>query len=153
MSKLPEPRTLDFLLAQISRLHHTRAHQLFEAIGLYRGQPPVLRRLWQQEGLTHTELAERVKITPATVTKMLQRMEKAGFVLRKPDSTDQRISRVYLTDAGRAIQAKVEAIWQQMEQDAFVGFTQEELILLRQFLTQIRANLAQAAGENVPMEK
>ena len=100
MPKPDRPETLDFLLAQNCHLHHTRAHHLFETLGLYRGQPPVLFELWEQEGLTQKELAVRLGVTPATITKMLQRMEKAGFIQRKQDSGDQRISRVYLTEAG-----------------------------------------------------
>lgn len=142
-----ELESLDFLLAQVSRLHYTRAHTLLEAIGLYRGQPPVLRTLWEQEGLTHTELAERLHLTPATITKMLQRMEKTGFVTRQADATDQRVSRVYLTAAGRAIQSQVQAVWHTMEQETFAGFTQEERDILRRFLGHIRENLRRVTGE------
>lgn len=141
------PDTLDFLLVNICHLHHTRAHQLLEAIGLYRGQPPVLRALWEQEGLTQTDLAERLKITPATMTKMLQRMEKTGFIYRKPDPEDQRISRVYLTEAGRAIQKTVEDIWRTTDAETFANFTMEERVLLRRFLLQIRDNLLESTGE------
>ncbi len=147
MQKPNELEKLDFLLAQVCHLHHSRAHQLFEAIGLYRGQPPVLRALWEQEGLTQTELAGRMKVTPATMTKMLQRMEKTGFIQRKPDADDQRFSRVYLTAAGRAIQSKVEAVWKSMEAETFANFTLEERVLLRRFLLQMRENLLQATGE------
>jgi len=147
MPKPNHPETMDFLLVNICHLHHTRAHQLFEAIGLYRGQPPVLLALWEKEGLTQTELAERLQNTPATVTKMLQRMEKSGFIQRKPDTEDQRVSRVYLTEAGRAIQIHVEAVWKIMEAEIFVNFKPEERVLLRRFLLQIRENLLRVTGE------
>ncbi len=150
MSQAIEPESLDFLLAQVCHLHHSRAHTLLEAIGLYRGQPPVLKALWEQEGLTHTALAERLHVTPATITKMLQRMEKAGFVVRKPDAEDQRVSRVYLTEAGRAIQSQVQVVWQRMEQETFDGFTQEERALLRRLLQQIRENLRHVTGDRPP---
>lgn len=148
MTAPPEPQTLDFLLAQVSRLHHTRVHQLLEGLGLYRGQPRVLHILWDQDGLTHKALAAIMQITPATITRMIQRMEKAGFVQRHLDAADQRISRVYLTDAGRAVQAQVEATWRQMEQDDFAGFTADELVVLRGFLQRMRANLENAIEQN-----
>ncbi len=146
----PEPENtvrLDFLLAQICHLHHARAHQLLEGIRLYRGQPPVLFALWEQEGQTQTELAGQVKVTPATMTKMLQRMEKTGFVQRRPDPSDQRVSRVYLTDSGRAIKTELESIWQRMDAEIFGNFTPADQALLRRFLLQIRANLEHATGE------
>ena len=105
-----ELQALDFLLGQVCRLHYVRAQGLLDAIGIYRGQPPVLYVLHEQEGLTQSELAARLEVAPATVTKMLQRLERAGFVQRQTDSEDQRVSRVYLTDAGRAIQEDVVAV-------------------------------------------
>ena len=150
MTQLVEPQTLDFLLAQVSRLHHYRAHALLEKLGLYRGQPPVLFSLWEQDGLTHGELAQRLQITPATITRMIQRMEKAGFVQRKPDSGDQRISRVFLTDSGRAIRTQLQAIWDQMEVESFSGFSPEELLVVRRILLQVRDNLARATEGKIP---
>lgn len=138
-----QPASLDSLLAQVCRLHHARAHTLLEALGLYHGQPPILFALWEQEGQTHGELAARLHVTPATVTKMLQRMEKAGFVVRQPDAADQRVSRVYLADAGRAIRAGVEQVWRTLEDETFAGFDLEERTLLRRFLQQMRSNLIQ----------
>jgi DNA-binding MarR family transcriptional regulator len=150
MSKCAEPESLDHLLAQVCRLHYARAHALLEAIGLYRGQPPVLRALREQEGLTHTELAARLHVTPATITKMIQRMERTGFVVRRPDAEDQRVSRVYLTDAGRAIQSEMRRVMQAIEAETFAGFTLEERASIDRFLLQIRENLVRAAGEEPP---
>ncbi len=150
MSHPPGSEPLDLLLGQVSRLHFTRAHTLLETLGLYRGQPPVLWALWEQEGLTHTELAERLHVTPATMTKMLQRMEKAGFLVRRPDPEDQRVSRVYLTKAGRAIQTKVQSVWRTMETETFAGLSAQERETLRGFLLRIRENLMQATGEDTP---
>jgi MarR family transcriptional regulator, organic hydroperoxide resistance regulator len=147
MPKPNHPETLDFLLANVCHLHHTRAHQLFESLGLYRGQPPVLQALWEQEGLTQTDLAERLRNTPATTTRMLQRMEKAGFIQRRPDAGDQRVTRVYLTDAGRAVQTQVETIFQTMEAETFANFSPEEKMQISRFLKQIRENLIYATGE------
>ncbi len=138
----PEPQSMDALLAQVSRLHHHRAHEHLDILGLYRGQPPVLFALWEQDGLTHSELAEKLEITPATITRMIQRMEKAGFVQRRPDAKDERISRVYLTEIGRAVHAKLQSVRHRMELEYFAGFSDEELAMLRSFLLRIRENLA-----------
>lgn len=133
--------SLDRLLAHVCHLHRMRAHQLLEALGLYRGQPPVLFALWDQEGLTHTELAERLHNTPSTISKMLRRMERAGFVVRKPDAEDQRVSRVYLTEAGRAIESEVLNAFRISEAETFAGLTPEDRTVLRRILEQLRVNL------------
>jgi DNA-binding MarR family transcriptional regulator len=150
VSQRPQPDSLDFLLAQICRLHHTRAHTLLEELGLYRGQPPMLFALWEQEGLTHSELAAQLHVTPATITKMLKRMEKTGFVERRPDAEDQRVSRVYLTDAGRAIRDRVEQVWRTLEEETFEGFNTEERDLLQRFFLQIHENLERVVGAKPP---
>ncbi len=146
MSEVPEPESLDALFAQICKLKHARIHTLLEGLGLYRGQPSVLQALWEKEGLMHTELARRLQVQPATITKMLKRMERAGFVERRPDLEDQRVSRVYLTDAGRAVRSGVQEVWRQLEAEAFGDFTPAERILLRRFFLRIRVNLMDVAG-------
>jgi MarR family transcriptional regulator, organic hydroperoxide resistance regulator len=146
MSKFHDPDSLDHLLAQVCRLHHARAHGLFEAVGVYRGQPPVLEALWEKDGLTHSDLAAKLHVTPATMTRMVQRMESAGFIARKADPSDRRVSRVYLTKSGRAIRESLEQVIGTIEADTFVGFTLEERVLLRRFLQQIRDNLVRVVG-------
>jgi DNA-binding MarR family transcriptional regulator len=146
MTESSEAESLDSLFAQICRLKHARIHTLLEALGLYRGQPSVLQALWVQEGLMHTELARHLQVQPATITKMLQRMEKTGFVERRPDPDDQRVSRVYLTETGRAVRADVQQVWRRLEEEAFAGFTLEERVLLRRFFLHIRENLKRVTG-------
>ena len=141
---MPQKRvseSIDFLLAQVCRLHHSRARTLLEEFGLFRGQPPLLFALWEKEGLTHSELAEHLHVQPATITKMIKRMERAGFVERSQDAEDQRVSRVYLTDAGRNIRDAVEGVLRELEEQTFAGFSSEECALLNRFLLRIRNNL------------
>jgi DNA-binding MarR family transcriptional regulator len=141
MNQQPEPESIGHLASQMCRLEHARMHELLEDLGLYRGQYRLLRALWAQDGLTHTELAEQSHVRPATITKTTQRMDKAGLVQRRHDAEDQRVSRVYLTEAGRAVREGVEQTWRRLEEEMFAGFTMEERVLLRRFFLQIRENL------------
>ncbi len=150
MARDPSSDSINYLLAQICRLHHARSHTLLEEIGLYRGQPHVLRALWEKEGLTHSELAERMHVRPATVTKMIKRMGKTGFVTCRTDPKDQRVSRVYLTEAGREIQEEVQQVWRTLQDETFDGFTMEERVVLRRLFMQMRENLLRATGGKMP---
>jgi DNA-binding MarR family transcriptional regulator len=141
MSRQPEPDTLGSLFAQVSRLEHARAHELLEELGLYRGQHRILRALWRQDGLTHTELGRQAHVRPSTISTTIQRMEKAGLVERKHDSEDQRVSRVYLSEAGQALQGDVERAWRRLEDEMFDGLTIEERVLLRRLFVEMRENL------------
>jgi DNA-binding MarR family transcriptional regulator len=141
MACATSPESVDRLIAEVCGMHHKRARALLEALGLYRGQPRLLSALWKEEGLTHSELAERTRVSPATISKMIQRMEKAGFLERRADDEDQRVSRVYLTNAGRAVQDRVDAAFAQLQRETLAGFDDEERKLLRGFLLRIRDNL------------
>jgi DNA-binding MarR family transcriptional regulator len=145
-----EPDSLDFCLVQVCQLHYTRAHALLDDLGLYRGQPPVLRALWEEDGLTHSELADRLHVQPATITKMITRMEKNGFVERRQDLEDQRVWRVHITEAGRDIRDRVEQIHRQMEAETFAGLDAEERSTLRRFLARVRENLLRVTEERPP---
>lgn len=135
--------SIDFLIAQVGRMHHKRAHALLEDLGLYHGQPRLLFLLWREEGQTQSELADRLRVRPSTMTKMLQRLTEAGFVERRRDPHDQRVLRVYLSEAGYAVQDQMRQVWEQMEREALEGFTPEEQEELRRFLIRIRDNFRQ----------
>lgn len=153
MSELEQQkRALSRLLPDVCRLHFVRAQALFHSIGLHRGQPALLSVLWHEEGLTHSELATRMNVTPATITKMLQRMEDAGFVVRQPDPNDRRVSRVYLTEHGRVVRRRVSEMWQQLENETFAGLSDAEKETLRELLLRIRDNLLRANNfESLPV--
>ena len=70
--------------------------------GIHPGQALCLRLLVANDGIAQRDLADAMHVARPTVTKMLHSMEKAKLVRRRPDADDQRLTRVYLTAAGRA---------------------------------------------------
>ncbi len=71
--------------------------------GGHPGQAGILWALGTDEGISQRELAEKVRLAPPTVTAMLQKMERGGLIERTADENDQRVTRLRLTDAGRAL--------------------------------------------------
>lgn len=136
-----EKDSLHALFLQVLRYHFIRYHHLLGRVGLHRGQPLVLALLWEKDGRTQGEIAEALRLRPATVTVVLRRMEKAGLLERKSDPEDLRIVRVYLTERGRALEKDVRAIHDTLERECFAHFTAEEKALLREFLIRMRENL------------
>lgn len=108
---------------------------------MYPGQELILLQLWEQEGLAHSDLVERCRVEAPTVSRTLQRMEAMGFVVRRQDPDDARVSRVYLTERGRALREPVERVWTDVEARSMGGFTAEERMLLRRLLLAVRHNL------------
>ena len=135
------------LVREMCKLHYSRARILLNSIGLHRGQPPVLRALQAQEGLSHSQLATRLRIKPSTVTRMIQRMERAGFVERRQDSQDERVRRVYLTRSGRATGELLGQVDRQLEEEASRGLSPEERALLSRILSRICDNLRSVPGD------
>jgi DNA-binding MarR family transcriptional regulator len=140
--KHPWQETTGYLLAQTCKRLRAHVHGALDAIGLYRGQHFILHVLWENEGIMHSELAAQSCVQPATITNALQRMEKAGLVERRPDEEDQRVSRVYLTDAGRSMRERAERAWREMEERVFAGLSPEEQKTLQELLIKIQNNLA-----------
>jgi len=138
-----EKINLGYRLFLVSRAHHNQASRMFGEIGLFRGQPQVLFKLRDQEGLTQSELAEKLELTPATLTNLLTRMEQAGLIERRTDALDSRCSRIFLTDNGRIKLAQAVEQTQKMDAAAFAGFNPNEQDLLNQFLERIHRNLTQ----------
>ena len=139
-------RYQDAMSYRIQRIYRTYRRQIeaaVTALGLYPGQEHLLMQLWDEEGITQSELVEKLCVEPSTVTKSLQRLEKVGFVERKPDAEDSRVSRVYLTQAGRDLQTPMQQIWCDLEKLTVEGLSEVELALMRRILDQIDANLAE----------
>ena len=138
----PLKETVGYTLAQACKLHRQRADVLLNEIGLHVGQEMILCALWDNEGVTQTELADLLLIQPATVTNALRRLEREGYVDRRQDPDDQRISRVFSTDEGRNLKEAIQEKWGQLERESFRGLTAEEGLLLRRLLLRVYENLA-----------
>lgn len=143
-----DPDSLYSVFTQVIRFHYYRTHMLFDKIGVYPGQPYLLFALGRQDGQSQKELAEKLYLKAATITVMLNRMEKAKLIVRRSDKEDQRISRVYLTDEGRELLAKVKEMLKTIEAECFSNFTVEEQLLLRRLLMQMKDNLTTVCEHN-----
>ncbi len=112
-----------------------------EALGLYGGQPKVLILLSSEDGLTKKDLAQRFEVTAPTITKMIERLEKNGFVCTKKDADDRRITRVYLEDRGRAILKALKDFKKESQSVYFKDFTDDEVERLHAMLERVRENI------------
>lgn len=136
--------SLHSIFHQVMRFYHQRNHMLLDKIGIYPGQPFMLFALYNKDGQSQKDLAEKLGIRPPTITKMVKRMGKSGLIERKQDTEDQRVSRVYITEKGKGICKEINEVRKIIEAESFSNFTEEELILLRRLLMQIRHNLEKA---------
>ena len=125
----------------LSRKHFQLTTALLEETGLGSGQIPVLMELEKRGELNQRELAERTRVTPATMSGTLKRMEKAGFISRTADENDARISRVRLTDEGRLQCENARRGFDTACHQLLSGLNADDLTQLKSLLTRIQENL------------
>jgi DNA-binding MarR family transcriptional regulator len=108
------------------------------------GQAFCLRMLAANDGVTQRDLAEAMHLSRPSVTTMLQRMQKAGLIDRRPDETDQRLTRVYLTADGQALAAQMRATFATYISTAFDSMSADDRKELERLLSLMAENTAEA---------
>ncbi|HTH12489.1 MAG TPA: MarR family transcriptional regulator [Acidovorax sp.] len=114
---------------------------LLDRIGLTYPQYLVMLVLWEQDGVTVSELGERLFLDSGTLTPLLKRLEAQGQIARLRDVQDERRVRITLTAEGRALRDQAEAIPQCVLQSSQCSIA--ELTALTAELKQLRDRLSQ----------
>lgn len=83
-------------------------------LGLTYTQYIVLLVLWEEDGISVTEIGEKLMLDNGTLSPLLKKMEKAGYINRRRSSDDERVVVITLTEEGRALQEKAKDIPRQM---------------------------------------
>lgn len=122
-----------YWLVLLARRRRSELARELARIGMYSGQEQVLLQRWDDAGFTQSELVDRMQAVPATVTRMLQRMERAGFVRRERRSGDQP-GRVFLTDGGWTARERVQTLWLRAEERLVANLSGSEYASLRRLL-------------------
>lgn len=133
-----------FLVSQIKQLSGRIFNQLLaeKNIDAFNGeQGRILYVLWQEDGITIRELANKTGLAVTTLTSMLDRMENAGLVVRKSDLRDKRKTLVYLTENARSLQEEYESVSNQMSVLFYKGFAKEDIVKCEAFLDKILSNM------------
>ncbi len=104
-------------------------------------QGMVLNSLWEQEGVSQRELADRTLKDGPTITRILDLLERKGLVARRPDSSDRRVFKVYLTPEGESKVETFMSIVAAVDDRAFAGISAAELNRFRKMLREITNNL------------
>ncbi len=97
--------------------------------------------LIEEDGITQSDLANRLEVTQATLTNLLNRMEEAGFIIRRRDPRDTRKSRVFLSEKGKSISEQTLRLAEELDSEAFAGFSAEEFEKMKEYFERIHANL------------
>lgn len=141
--------TLHMTLIKLIKTHRRRVHEEFAKVGLTEGQPKILDFLSQNDGCIQRELAESCHIEPATVTSILANMERSELIYRTPNPTDRRVLNVFLTAKGKEAQKEVEKVFNLIDEECFIGFSEEEKKQTIDVLNRLYENMKKRGDCNV----
>ena len=136
-------RAFGFVLHETARLFSKRFDQKARAIGLTRAQCQVLFRLAVHEGLNQARIAEFLEIEPISLARLIDRMEEAGWVERRPDSNDRRARLLYLTAKAKPVFERMIAVGTETRAEAQAGMSAAEREKLIDLLLRVRGNLSE----------
>lgn len=134
--------SLGWMLNNAARLMQRRFSTKLSPHGITPPQWGVLVALWDQDGLSLSELALRSFFDGPTMTGIVDRLESSGLVERRRDSQDRRVISVYLTEKGRALQKVLPPLSDDTNDEAVTGLTEAETREFTRTLRHIIRNLS-----------
>ncbi|HEV8281988.1 MAG TPA: MarR family transcriptional regulator [Candidatus Limnocylindrales bacterium] len=129
--------SLGYLVNRAARLMAGELAERLRPTGVGIGQWAVLLFLWARDGLTQAELARVVAIEPPTMVRTIDRMVRDGMVARKRDPSDARVSRIFLTDRGRALRDELVPIAMTVNEATLSRLSPSEGRTLRRLLAKL----------------
>jgi len=135
------------LLGIAGRMTAARFHRLLEEQGMTHAGWQALLALDGTGGLTQREVAERCYVTPATVTGVVDTLERDGLVVRERGTDDRRVVRVRLTDTGRKRLAATKRAAAKAMGEVFGDLTPRDEAVVRRFLVRTVERLGEEGDQ------
>ena len=137
----------DQIISVISRIHENANRIIIEELekrgvdGLVPSHGDILAKLFKDDGMPMSELARLINRKKNTVSVLVEKLELHGYIRRSADTDDNRITRIYLTAKGKAINESVQEISKVLLSRTYKGISPSEKESLIGLLTQINSNL------------
>jgi MarR family transcriptional regulator, transcriptional regulator for hemolysin len=136
-----DERHIGFLISDVARLLRTAFDRRVRRLGLTRSQWLVINRLHRRPGATQSELAEMLEVEKATAGRMVDRMEKKGWVERRPDAADRRVNRLHLTSEADLIQLRLARVAERTVDDALKLLSASERAAFSESMRRVKRQL------------
>jgi DNA-binding MarR family transcriptional regulator len=145
---LRRERNFGFLLKDVSRRYVERFERRAREIPLTLAQCKVLVRLEKNEGVSQARLSELAEVEPMTMVRILDRMEREGWIERRRHPTDRRARCLYLRERARPLLDEIWRLADATRAEAFAGIDKAHREGLIDLLETIHTNMR--ALEDVP---
>lgn len=142
---LPRTSSLGYQVNHLARLLEAALRVRITPHGVAPGQFAQLLALYEQDGVSQSELCRAVQIDQSTMALTLRRMERDGLVSRRPSHQDRRQVEIWLTDRARALEATLVACAQHTNAAATAGISETDLATAQHVITQLIGNLTAPA--------
>lgn len=131
------------LLAKAEQKHYNYTRRLLdkEKLNITPGQMAVIYTLYKGDGISITELGKKCYLDNSTLTGIIDRLEKAGLVLRTGQQEDRRSFLICLTEAARELENRITGIMDRICSFMLTECTEEEITVFRKVLLNIFARL------------
>ena len=140
-------------LHRLELLRRIKARNLMADSGLHPGQPRMLEYIRCHPGCTQKEAADELDVTPASAAASLKRLEKAGFVVRRPDEKDARRNRLFITALGEESMEEIRRRFISLDEEMFAGLTEAEVDMFRRTCEKMFDNLADESCRHLTIWK
>lgn len=107
----------------------------------------VLFALWGKNGVPIKTLCEKTSLDKSTLTGILSRLERDGYVEKRPDETDRRSTLIFLTGKEEGFLHNIDKVSEQMNQIFYQGFSEEEILQFDEMLARILENCKAVEAE------
>jgi DNA-binding MarR family transcriptional regulator len=101
----------------------------------------IIRHLWEEDGLSQSEIAEKTYKDKPNITRMLDALEKKRLIFRQPDPRDRRKYCIYLTKEGKQLHERLSPLTQNLRERFTQNLPQDEIEFLRDALNKIYQNI------------
>ncbi len=141
---MKDQRQGGFLIAKIHQLagrifnRLLRDHDITE---LNTAQGRIMFVVWRNDGIPISDLAEKTGLGKSTLTSMLDRLEKAGFLRRVPSTDDRRSILIFRTEKDRSLEQDYVRVSRHMTRLFYDGFSEGEIDRFEKDLQRILKNL------------
>ncbi len=133
---------IGFLLVANARLARWAFDEQVRSAGVTGPQARLLLALDRSPGENQGFYAERMEVEPITLCRMVDRLEDAGLVERRPDPDDRRARRLYLTGKCQQMVEKLQHEVDALVEDMLFGMSEAERAELQRLLNVVGANLS-----------
>ncbi len=153
-------RGAGFLLTDSARLLRKLIDRRLQPLGLSRAQWSVLAILSNHEGVSQSQISHELEIEKSTAGRLIDQVEKNGWIERRPIPGDRRLWSIHLTEQARQLLVEIESVVLHAREEMLRDLSDEQQRILTDLLQAVKSNLADAlelhpaqAGEAVPVRE